>query len=201
MSNSLLLPTAYLAPTNYYAILAQNQKCKIEYYEYFIRQSIRNRCEIYGSNGRLRLTIPKENKNLSKTTINEIKISYTDNWQRSHWNSINSAYNSSPFFEYYKDEFKPFFKKKETYLIDLNSKLQRKILEILNIDNQPTHSHKYHKNGKFTDLRNYDFKNKSQEKYDQVFMEKHGFMSNLSILDLLFNIGPESKTYLNILKT
>ena len=82
-------------------------------HEHFVKQSIRNRCEIYGANGKLRLTIPKERKGSSKTIIKEIKISYKEDWQKLHWNAIKSAYNSSPFFEYYQDELEPFFKKKK----------------------------------------------------------------------------------------
>ena len=112
MLNNPLLPTAYLAPVKYYAILLQAKNCSIEHHEHFIKQSIRNRCEIYGANGELRLTIPKERKGSSKTIISEIKISYKDDWQKLHWNAIKSAYNSSPFFEYYSNELVVFIKKK-----------------------------------------------------------------------------------------
>ena len=98
MLNRPLLPTAYLAPISYYAILFQKANCEIEYHEHFIKQSVRNRCEIYGANGRLRLTIPKHRQGSSKTLITNIKISYQEEWQREHWNAIVSAYNSSPFF-------------------------------------------------------------------------------------------------------
>ena len=197
MLNNPLLPTAYLAPISYYAILLQHPNCSIELNEHFIKQSIRNRCEIYGANGKLRLTIPKERKGSSKTIIESLKISYKQNWQKEHWNAIVSAYNSSPFFEYYKDELQPLFEEKEEYLVEFNSKLQKVILDLLQEKNTFKNTSKYLHQGDFSDLRNYHWELKNQEKYDQVFMEKQGFIPNLSILDLLFNLGPESSDYLN----
>ena len=197
MLNNPLLPTAYLAPISYYAILLQHENCSIEMHEHFIKQSIRNRCEIYGANGKLRLTIPKERKGSSKTIIQELKISYKDNWQKLHWNAIVSAYNSSPFFEYYKDELQPIFEEKEDYLVMFNSKLQNTIIDLLQEENITKNTKEYLHTGDFSDLRNHNWELKEQLKYNQVFMEKHGFIPNLSILDLLFNLGPESADYLN----
>ena len=131
MLNKPLLSTAYLAPIEYYAILLKYPNCSIEYYENFIKQSIRNRCEIYGANGKLQLTIPKQRKKSNKTIVKEIQISYKQNWQKEHWNAIVSSYNSSPYFEYYKDEFLPCFKQEEMLLINFNCKLQTIILRLL----------------------------------------------------------------------
>ena len=197
MLNNPLLPTAYLAPISYYAILLQDPNCRIELNEHFIKQSIRNRCDIYGANGKLRLSIPKQRKGSSKTIIENLKISYRNNWQKQHWNAIESAYNSSPFFEYYKDDLKPFFEEKEEYLVNFNSKLQNVILSMLQQENIIKNTTEYLHKGDFFNLRNYTWKLKNQEKYDQVFMENQGFIPNLSILDLLFNLGPESIDYLN----
>jgi len=195
--NNPLLPTAYLAPISYYAILLQRPNCSVELHEHFIKQSIRNRCDIYGANGKLRLSIPKERKGSSKTIIKNLKISYKQNWQKQHWNAIESAYNSSPFFEYYKDELKPFFEEKEEYLVSYNFKLQKIILIMLQHENIIKNTTKYLDKGDFFDLRDYTWELKNQKKYDQVFMEKKGFIPNLSILDLLFNLGPESTDYLH----
>ena len=197
MLNNPLLPTAYLAPIKYYAILLQAKNCSIEHHEHFVKQSIRNRCEIYGANGELRLTIPKERKGSSKTIISKIKISYKDDWQKLHWNAIKSAYNSSPFFEYYSNELEVFYQEKESNLIIFNNKLQEVILDLLQEENNSTPTVEYLHSGNFTDLRNHDFILENPEKYNQVFMEKHGFIPNLSILDLLFNLGPESLDYLH----
>jgi len=195
--NNPLLPTAYLAPISYYAILLQHPNCSIEQHEHFIKQSIRNRCDVYGANGKLRLSIPKERKGSSKKIIKNLKISYKQDWQKQHWYAIESAYNSSPFFEYYKDEIKPFFEVKEEYLVNFNSKLQKAILSMLQQENLLKNTIEYLNKGDFLDLRNYTWELKKQKQYDQVFMEKQGFISNLSILDLLFNLGPESADYLH----
>ena len=196
MLNNPLLSTAYLAPIEYYAILLQKPNCSIELHEHFIKQSIRNRCDIYGANGKLQLTIPKQRKGSSKTIIKEIQISYKQNWQKEHWNTIVSSYNSSPYFEYYKDELQPFFEKEEMLLIDLNNKLQTVILRLLQEEKNVKTTTEYLHQGNFSDLRNHNWNYGKQERYDQVFMEKHGFIPNLSILDLLFNLGPESSDYL-----
>jgi hypothetical protein len=195
--NNPLLPTAYFGPISYYAILLQHPNCRIELHEHFVKQSIRNRCDIYGANGKLQLTIPKQRKGSDKTIIKEIQISYKQNWQKEHWNAIVSSYNSSPYFEYYKDELQPFFEKEEMLLINLNCKLQSVILNILQVEDKIITTTEYLHKGNFSDLRNYKWNTEKQEKYDQVFMEKQGFIPNLSILDLLFNLGPESADYLN----
>jgi len=195
--NNPVLPTAYLAPISYYATLLQQPNCNIELNEHFVKQSIRNRCEIYGANGKLRLTIPKERKGSSKTIIQNLKISYKQNWQKEHWNAIVSAYNSSPFFEYYKDKLQAIFEEKEDYLVAFNSKLQKAIINLLQEEITSKTTTEYLHKGGFSDLRNHHWKTENQEKYDQVFMEKHGFIPNLSILDLLFNLGPESSDYLH----
>ena len=197
MLNNPLLPTAYFGPISYYAILLQHPNCNIEHHEHFVKQSIRNRCDIYGANGKLQLTIPKQRKGSSKTIIKEIQISYKQDWQKQHWTAIQSAYNSSPFFEYYKDEFLPFFEEQEEYLVNFNHKLQAVILKLLKEEKDVKTTTEYLHQGNFSDLRNHNWNLEKQERYDQVFMEKHGFIANLSILDLLFNLGPESGDYLH----
>ena len=196
MLNNPLLSTAYLAPIEYYAILLQKPNCSIELHEHFIKQSIRNRCDIYGANGKLQLTIPKQRKGSSKTIIKEIQISYKQDWQKQHWTAIKSAYNSSPFFEYYQDELHPFFEAEETLLVDFNQKLQKVILGLLQEEDNTNFTKEFQHEGGFSDFRNHKFKSKNLQRYDQVFMEKYGFIPNLSIIDLLFNLGPESSDYL-----
>ena len=166
-------------------------------HEHFVKQSIRNRCDIYGANGKLQLTIPKQRKGSDKTIIKEIQISYKQNWLKEHWNAIVSSYNSSPYFEYYKDEFLPFFEKEEILLIDFNHKLQTVILKLLQEGKEVKTTTEYLHKGNFSDLRNHKWNTEKQEEYDQVFMEKYGFIANLSIIDLLFNLGPESADYLH----
>ena len=112
-----LLPTAYLGNIEYYSILLNSPTSSIEQYENFIKQTLRNRCEIYNSNGLLKLTIPKKRKGSSKTLVKDIEISYMFDWKKQHWNAIESAYNTSPFFIYYRDNIREvFFEKKEKFL-------------------------------------------------------------------------------------
>jgi len=195
--NNPLLSTAYFGPVSYYAILLQYQNCSIEIHEHFVKQSIRNRCDIYGANGKLQLTIPKKRNGGNKTIIKEIEISYKQDWQKEHWNAIISSYNSSPYFEYYRDELYHLYKKKERLLINFNHKLQLIILKHLEEEKNICANTKYLHKGNFSDLRNHKWDLKQQERYEQVFMHKHGFIANLSILDLLCNLGPESRHYLN----
>ena len=195
-NKQLLLPTSYLAPIGYYAILLQNPICEIEQYEYFIKQSIRNRCNIYGANGKLTLSIPKQRKESSKTIIKDIKISYDYPWQKLHWKSITSAYRSSAYFEFYEDFFTPFYHKKEKYLLDFNLKLQKIVFKCLQLEDTSFLSSIYQKETDKIDLRNSDFKIQKQKKYQEVFENNCGFITNLSILDLLLNLGPESSEYL-----
>ena len=177
----------------YYGVLINN-KCVIESRENFVKRSIRNHCNIYTSNGKLKLSIPVK-KNIEKK-ICKIKICYNENWQKKHWNSIISNYNSSPFFKYYKDELYDSFVEKETYLFSFTQKINKIILKFLNYENNILKTPIYKKNGEFIDLRNFNWNNISLKKYDQVFYAKSGFINNLSILDLLFNLGPESQNYL-----
>ena len=200
MLNKPLLSTAYLAPISYYAILLKQNNSMIEYHEHFIKKSIRNRCDIMNTNGRLSLSIPVNRKTKTKTKISKIKISYAENWQKNHWKSIFSSYNSSPFFEYYKDKLKPYFLKEEEYLIDFNNNLQKEILALLKIKFTITYNSIYKRTGDFTDLRDNNSIKINTIRYDQVFMEKHKFINNLSIIDLLFNMGPESLDYLHQLQ-
>ena len=189
------VPIAYFGPTEYYGLL-EKQKYAIEINEYFQKQTLRTRCSIFGANGSIRLTVPKIRKSSDKTLIKDIKISYDFNWQKEHWNSIKSAYRSAPFFEHYCDDIVVFFQKKPTFLIDLNLEIHQKIIELTDLSKDFTTTKNYNTNPKLA-FRNYKFNKKDMEKYEQVFSYKLNFIPNLSILDLLFNLGPESHNYLS----
>ena len=191
-----LLPISYLGPVAYYSAILQSEEIFIETKEHFIKQSFRNRCTIMGSNGSQTLTIPKERKSSDKTLISDISISNKDSWQKSHWQSIVSAYNSSPFFEYYKDELLPFYNRKHNTLFDFNLKITKTILELMQVEKKLNLTSKFQKECNDLDLRSSKFILKNQEKYQQVFCEKYSFIPNLSILDVLFNLGPETTSYL-----
>ena len=190
------MPISYLGPVAYYSAILQSEEIFIETKEHFIKQSFRNRCTIMGANGSQTLTIPKERKSSDKTLISDISISNQDNWQKSHWQSIVSAYNSSPFFEYYKDELLPFYNTKHNTLFDFNLKLSKTILELMQVEKKINFTSKFQKEFNGLDFRSSKFILKNQEEYQQVFCEKYSFIPNLSILDVLFNLGPETTSYL-----
>ena len=204
-----LFSTSYLPTVSYFAAAVKHGNIIIEASEHFIKQTYRNRCYIYGANGVLMLVIPLENWR-SRQTTKDIKISYHNNWQKIHWKSLEAAYRTSPYFEFYCDHFEPFYcKKKEKFLIDLNDRIFDLINQLLELDIITTHSSEYRANpDDFTDLRNafhpkrtalHSDKSLTYPAYHQVFHEKHGFIPDLSIADLLFNLGPKAKDYLALL--
>lgn len=195
-TNNYLIPCAYFGPIEYFAYLSQFQ-CDFEVCDHFIKQTIRNRCKIYGANGVLILTVPKIRKNSSKTIFKDIKISYDWNWQKEHWQSIVSAYRSSPYFEFFETELYQLIHKKHRFLIDLNLEICSFLCSKIGISKQFSKTEKYHRTNEKFDLRSYTFEKENLEPYIQVFDNKHGFLPNLSILDLFLNEGRNSKSYLN----
>ena len=199
-----LLSTAYLAPIQYYSKLYRFPEIYVEHYEHFPKQTYRNRCHIYGANGLLPLSIPLK-KYPEKTIAKNIQIAYDYHWQKIHWKSIESAYRCSPFFEFYEQDFIPFYTKKYTYLVDFNEALQYTVIKLLKIKTELKNTVTYQKeNPDKEDLRdfispkkNYDAdKSFIPKPYLQVFQNKHDFIPNLSIIDLLFNQGPSSLEYI-----
>jgi len=160
------------------------------------------------ANGPMTLSLPVE-ANTEKTIITDVRLSDHGNWQHLHWNSIESAYNSSPFFEYYTDDLKPFFDKKFRYLFDFNEEIREKMCELLEIKSTSQKTTTFLLESEIpdglVDLRNIIHPKKKMEivdplftpkPYYQVFDRKFGFQPNFSILDLLFNMGPEAILYL-----
>ena len=202
IQNQVLLSSAYLPPIEYFSSIINSEKQLIEKHETYKKQTYRNRCRILGPNGILTLTIPINKPNGNHTKINEITISYLENWQQIHWRSIESSYNSSPFFLYYKEELKEIYQKKHKYLFDLNNDFLKLISEFISIEFTINLTSKFVNNPtNILDLRNIISPKKLSQKidfikYSQVFANKFGFTPNLSIIDLLFNIGPEAIDYL-----
>ncbi len=196
---NICLTSAYLAPVEYYSALAKADTVFLEHCEFYEKQSYRNRCNIAGANGQLALTIPVEKSKGSRMLTRDVRISEHSDWQLQHWRSIESAYNSTPFFEYYKDDLLPFYEKDWTFLWDFNAEIQSKVLELLDlqVDIQLTKEYKVDFDENVLDARNSIHPKKetdtgSLKKYYQVFEQRFGFIPNLSIIDMLFNMGNES---------
>ena len=205
-----LLQTTYFGPIQWYQKLYRYDHCMIEQHDSFQKQTYRNRCVIATANGVQALTVPVEHTNLSPLTshpsplVKDLRISDHNQWRRVHWNALQSAYSESPFFEYYADDLHPFFEQKYDYLLDFNESIRQKVCELLDIHPDVSYTSDFrHQTSDITDYRDVinakhplpdaDFTPKA---YWQVFQHKHGFLPNLSILDLLFNMGPESIFYL-----
>lgn len=205
-ANSILLSTAYFAPVQYYSKFVKYKTVYIEPYENFIKQTYRNRCKIMGGNGPVMLIVPVVKGRGPKILVKDIRISYDTDWQRNQWRTLFSAYNSSPFFEYYSDEIRPFFEKKQKFLFDFNSLVNETLCELLEIDNPMMLTDDFEKAPEgtvnFRELITPKIHKTQPDagfrpvEYTQVFAEKWGFVPNLSILDLLFNEGPNSSAIL-----
>ncbi|MDR1682155.1 MAG: WbqC family protein [Candidatus Symbiothrix sp.] len=194
-----LLSTAYLAPVEYYAQLYQRPVI-IEQWDNYVKQSYRNRCIIATTNGLQTLSIPTVKPNTLKCLTRDIRIAEHGEWRHLHWNAIVSAYNSSPFFEYYEEDFRPFYEKKYEFLFDFNERLRETVCRLMHFSPQVSYSSEYLKNPDL-DLREAIHPKKpslrqSFPPYYQVFEQKFGFQADLSIIDLLFNMGPEAEKIL-----
>ena len=200
-----LLSTTYFGPVQWYQKLYRAEEVLIEQCESFQKQTYRNRCIIATTNGIQALTVPIERG--TSPLMKDIRISDHGNWRHLHWNALQSAYGESPFFVFYQDDIRPFFEKRWDFLLDFNEEIRQKICELIDI--QP--------NIRLTDMYipetqvpvgmvsyreaicpkhpvpDPDF---TPKPYYQVYQQKHGFLPNLSILDLLFNMGQESIFYL-----
>nr|WP_321408947.1 WbqC family protein [uncultured Carboxylicivirga sp.] len=196
-----IIPLTYLGPIQLFAHLQEGDHVIVEQHCSYERKSYRNRCNIIAANGPLSLSVPVINQKNVKIKTRDALISYDTDWQKQHWRSISSAYNSSPFFEYYADDFQPFYEQKFDSLVDYNMRLFQTILSTLELNISITLSSEYVQNtDNIQDLR-FLISPKHKPVYDtdfkivnywQVFAQKHGFIANMSILDLIFNMGPEA---------
>lgn len=201
---NVLLPVFYLPPVSWFAeFLKPDREILLEQFENFPKQTFRNRTLIYGANGKLALMIPI--KHNGSRLYKETEISYAEDWPKQHWKSIKTAYQSSPYFEYYEDKLQTIYGEKKKYLFDFNLKVLDVIQSLLKTEVNFELTREYIKEPMMLNLRDKfsakNFQNKGYPEYYQSFTAKHGFIEDLSILDLLCNIGPESSTYLKNITT
>ena len=208
-----LLSSTYFGPVQWYQKLNRYDECLIERHESFIKQTYRNRMIIATTNGPLSLTIPTNHD--TSMAMKDIRISDHANWRHVHWNALLSAYGESPFFEYYQDDIRPFYEKKYDFLFDFNMEIMEKMIELLDIRPNVKVTDEYVRKlevgseeleavGEKTPNLIKDFRDAIRPKkplpdpdftpkrYYQVYEQKHGFLPNMSILDLLFNEGNEA---------
>ena len=196
-----LLCSAYLPPISFFTAINSGGDVLIEQYDNYCKQTYRNRCRIATASGIQSLTIPVVKSTTPKQLMKDVRISDHGEWRRQHWNALESAYMNSPFFMYYQDDFRPFYEKKYEFLLDFNTELTLRIMELAGIYRPIKLTESYtRKSDDILDLRNLVYPGKDDpeknKEYWQVFKQKHGFIGNLSAIDLLFNMGPEFPLYL-----
>lgn len=206
--NRVILSTAYLPPVEYISAVYHSEKSEVEQFDRYQKQSYRSRCHIYGASGLLSLTIPVSRADGHYLPIRDMKIDYSTKWQAEHWRALISAYRTSPFFEYYEDDFAPFYHKQFDFLFDFNTELLHLICNLMGVSSIPGLTSEYlhtYSDDSVLDLRDKIHPKKESlvlpDKkesglYFQVFAHKLGFIPNLSAVDLLFNEGTDSVSYL-----
>ena len=202
---SILVHPTYFPNIAHVVAMVTSGDITFEIHDNYQKQTFRNRCDIYGANGKLSLTVPVSYTQKQRQLYKDVKIHNKDQWQLQHLKSLQSAYRTSPFYEYYEDELIPLFKTPFNFIMDLNFKCLDVLLECLQLEiSYSTSTHFEKENTSSDDFRSLvNIKNTDYfqfEPYTQVFEARHGFINNLSILDLLFNEGPNAMNYLQAQK-
>lgn len=200
---SILIHPTYIPNIATFAAIVQNDVCW-EVQDNFQKQTFRNRAYICTDRGKLMLniSIAHVGKGQGRQKYKDVKIDYDENWQRQHWRTLETAYRTSPYFEYYEDDIAPLYHQKHEFLLDFNLKLIKVVCNCLQIEMPTLKTNTFEVLPRdFEDFRfladakkNIDF---GQKEYVQVFGDRHGFIENASILDLLFNEGTNALSYLN----
>jgi len=197
-----LLYPSYFPNIASYVILAQHKDLCFEVNDNYQKQTYRNRCYIYGANGKMGLHIPVHYTQNKREKTQDILIDNATRWKNTQWKSIESAYKTSPFFEFYEHELRPLFQKEDNLLMPFILQCIEAINHCLEFDFNHTNSNFFKTKSTENDFRFLVNPQKTvaiqTKPYIQVFQAKHGYISNLSVLDLLFNIGPETLNYLKI---
>jgi hypothetical protein len=199
---STLLHPTYFPSISHFVAMVQAESITFEIEDNFQKQTNRNRTYIYSPNGIQLLNIPVKHSKESHQKTKDIKIETDFDWQKQHFKSLEAAYRSSPFFEFFEDDLRPFFEKKHTFLLDLNFEALAVLSKCLRFKIEYTTTAEYFHEIDTTEITDFrglvdGKKDKSIfEPYTQVFDDKHGFINNLSVLDLLFNEGKYTVEYL-----
>jgi WbqC-like protein family len=196
----ILIHPTYFPSISHFVAIVQADKITYEMEDNFQKQTNRNRMYVYSPNGIQLLNIPVKHSNIAHQKTKDIKIENDFDWQKQHFKSLEAGYRSSPFFEYFEDELRPIFEKKPTFLMDLNLETIDLVSKFLRINNQFEKTTEYFAEvPQFTDYRSLANGKKDNSvfaSYPQVFGDKHGFLNNLSVLDLIFNEGKFALDYL-----
>jgi len=201
MTGKILLSTAYLPPIEYFSYIIKAEEVFIEREENYLKQSYRNRCYILSADGLQLLTIPVYKGSFHKTPVKEIRIDYSKRWQQIHLRALSSSYKSSPYFIYYYEIIEKMIQSNYEFLLDLNMHILKAILKMMKIEILLSYTSDFQP----TDISNNDLRYKispkiksyyQPKKYIQVFDYGEGFAADLSIMDLVFNMGPEAYKYL-----
>ena len=197
--NILIHPT-YFPSISHYVAMLKADSVTFEMEDNFQKQTNRNRMYIYSPNGVQLLNVPVKHAVEKHQKYKDVRIENDFGWQKNHFKSLEAAYRTSPFFEYFEDDFRPLFEKKHEFLMDLNLEVFQLVNDSLGINIQPQKTTEFfHEVPDYNDFRHLvnGKKDTTQiDEYTQVFNEKHGFINNLSILDLLFNDGRYAVDYL-----
>jgi hypothetical protein len=203
----VIVDSHFAASITWWKVVAQAEEVWIEEASFFRKGTYRNRCHIYGANGLLRLSIPLKKGKHQRSTLQDVQISYDHEWQKLHWDSLCSAYRSSPYFEYYEFELQPIFETRFPLLKDFNRALSTTLKKLLGLQGNWHYTERYSAEyeAEIVDYRELIHPQKDKNpvenqfkypEYIQVFSSKLGYIPNLSILDVLFNLGPDTRNYL-----
>lgn len=199
MNNIILYPT-YFPSISHYVAMLQASSITFEVEDNFQKQTNRNRMYIYSPNGLQMLNIPIKHSKETHQKYKDVRIENDFGWQKNHFKSLEAAYRTSPFFEYFEDDFRPIFEKKHEFLLDLNFEIFELVNSALGVqlpfEKTTEYFHEVPNKIDFRTLANGKKDTFINEPYTQVFEEKHGFLPNLSILDVLFNEGRHAVSYL-----
>lgn len=201
MKRKILVSTAYLPPIEYFIAISRSDEVLVEREENYLKQTYRNRCYILSSHGTQLLSVPVYLGSIHKTLIKDIRIDYSKRWQQVHLRALTASYNSSPYFEFYFENIENVISKNHEFLIDMNMELTEVLLRILKLEKKISWTTVFEQEENCESDFRYKISPKKEplfpaKKYFQVFNNSGIFYPRLSILDLIFNVGPEAENYL-----